>query len=172
MTLLLWISCSYEIIVTILIWDSMRLKYKNAPLLHSLSVWSDWNYWWWHWSGIEAIGAIDGDIEAVMVAMVHTSADKLEHCIICDFHLTPSRVRISLWVHVNFFVSENPSFLKHIWLRVVCAFDLQKPCSKKPSYPKPQQLFLWPWWQESVVYILLCNKKGKVRCDSFPKLVY
>lgn len=65
MTVLLWISCSYEIILTILIWDSIRLKYKNAPLLHSLSVWSDWNYWWWHWSGIEAIGAVDSDHEAV-----------------------------------------------------------------------------------------------------------
>jgi hypothetical protein len=56
------------------------------------------------------IGTIDGGIGVVlkllelltvtlkllMVAMVYTSADKLEHCTICDFHLTPSRVRISL----------------------------------------------------------------------------
>jgi len=55
------------------------------------------------------IGTIDGDIGVVLkllelltvtmklliVAMVHTSADKLKHCIICDFHLTPSRARIS-----------------------------------------------------------------------------
>ncbi len=56
------------------------------------------------------IGTIDGGIgvalkllelltvtmKLLIVAMVHTSADKLEHCIICDFHLTPSRVRISI----------------------------------------------------------------------------
>jgi hypothetical protein len=58
----------------------------------------------------EVIGTIDGGIGVVlkllelltvtlkllMVAMGHTSADKLEHCMICDFHLTPSRERISL----------------------------------------------------------------------------
>jgi hypothetical protein len=35
-------------------------------------------------------------LKLLMVAMVHTSAGKLKHCIICDFHLTASRVRISL----------------------------------------------------------------------------
>ncbi len=56
------------------------------------------------------IGTIDGGIGVVlkllelltvtlkllMVAMVRTSAGKLKHRIICDFHLTASRVRISL----------------------------------------------------------------------------
>jgi hypothetical protein len=66
----------------------------------------------------EVIGTIDGGIGVVfkllkllmvtlkllMVAMVHTSADKLEHCIICDFYLTPSGVRISLLVSGKVFL--------------------------------------------------------------------
>jgi hypothetical protein len=55
---------------------------------------------------------------------------------------------------------------------VVCAFDLQKPCPKKPSDTKANNSFFDLRDRKVLLIFYYFIKKGKSVVDSFPKLVY
>lgn len=105
--MLIWNYCNYsdlglhevEIQKSTIIAFSECMKWLELLMVALEWYWSYWSYWRWHWSCWW------------LPWYIHLQANSKHH-IICDFHLTASWVRISLWVQVKFFCIWKPKFPK------------------------------------------------------------